>query len=141
MTPRRPHPAVSTIAVQFEINVRVYNGELLYKLQHRALPPINHCHFEINARDSEGPTTTSTFPHFVVFISWIRFFWKRGRNHQNLVAGQRNLVGNEEMGGNLGINFGDEINWAPNIGKELTNKFVQSSPISSSSSVEALASL
>ena len=56
------------------------------------------------------------------------------------MAGQRNLVGNEEMGGKLGINFGDEINWAPNIGKELTGKFVQSSPLRSSSRVEALAS-
>ena len=57
------------------------------------------------------------------------------------MAGQRNLVGNEEMGGKLGMNFGDEIKWAPDIGKELTGNFFQSSPLSSSSSVEALASL
>ena len=40
-----------------------------------------------------------------------------------MVAGKTNLVGNEEMGGNLGPNFGDELNWAPNIGKGLTGNF------------------
>ena len=45
------------------------------------------------------------------------------------MAGQRNLVGNEEMGGKVGINFGDEIKWAPNIGKELTGNVFQPSPL------------